>query len=83
LRKKKKRGEQGGQSNLKNAEANLRETAERYPEAKSLLNMRLKDMPYKDPFDQLDPHRPARIIGNEVSTTYAFFDSNNPISYSL
>lgn len=37
-------------SKLKNAEANLRETIERFPQAKTMINMRLKDA-YQDPHD--------------------------------
>jgi hypothetical protein len=51
---------------LKNKEANLRETAERFPEAQGLLNMRLRQGQYKDPADQLDPHKPARTMNADV-----------------
>jgi hypothetical protein len=51
---------------LKNREANLRETAERFPEAQILLNMRLKQGHYDDPSDQLDQHNPARIMNADV-----------------
>ena len=30
------------------------------------MNMRLKDAAYKDPFDQLDPHKPSRMLGADV-----------------
>lgn len=38
-------------SKLKNTEANLIELIERFPKAKTLINMKLKDGAYKDPAD--------------------------------
>lgn len=55
-----------GQAKLQNKEANFRETAERFPEAKELMNMKLKDYAYKDPSSALDPHKPARQVGSEI-----------------
>ena len=51
---------------MKNKEVNLRETAERLHEAQGLLNMRLRQGQYKDPSDQLDPHKPARTMNVDV-----------------
>ena len=38
---------------------------ERFPETKSMMNMRLRDA-YQDPHDQLDPHRASRMLGPDV-----------------
>jgi hypothetical protein len=34
-----------------------------------MMNLRLRDQYYKDPFDQLDPHKPSRILGADVPAT--------------
>jgi len=65
-----------GQGALKNKEANLRETVERFPEATTMLNMRMKEGKYKDPADQLDPHKPARTMGNEVPNNVLKLEHN-------
>lgn len=39
---------------------NLKETLEKYPMSKNMLNMRFKDY-YYDPFDKV-PHKPSRMI---------------------
>jgi len=44
---------------------NLKETVDRYPESKNMLNMRFKDY-YYDPFDK-EPHKASRMIGPETS----------------
>lgn len=65
-KKKKAKGQgKGTQSQLKNAETNFRETLERFPEARPMMNMKLKDA-YKDPHDQLDPHKPSRLVGADI-----------------
>ena len=51
---------------LKNKEANFLATMERFPETKTMINMRLKDAAYKDPNDQMDPHRPSRMMNDDV-----------------
>ena len=56
--------------------ANLQETAERFPEAKTMLNMRLKEGAYKDPADQLDPHKAARNMGGEVPNNVMKIEHN-------
>jgi hypothetical protein len=53
---------------LKNAESNVKETLERFPQTKTMMNMRLKDA-YKDPHDMIDPHKPSRLIGADVPAT--------------
>ena len=64
------------QAQLKNKEANFIETMERFPEAKEMMNMRLKNAPYKDPYDQVDPHRPSRLLNNEVPSTVKKLEHN-------
>lgn len=64
------------QSQLKNAEANYIETQERFPNASSMMNLRLRDAAYKDPFDNLDPHRPSRLLGAEVPSTVKKVEHN-------
>jgi hypothetical protein len=54
----------------------LQETAERFPEAKTMLNMRLKEIPYKDPSDMIDPHKPARNVGGEVPNNVMKIEHN-------
>ena len=54
------------QSLLKNKEANLIETIERFPETKTMINMKLKDMSYKDPHDKIDPYKAPMKIGDDV-----------------
>ena len=54
------------QSLLKNKEANFIETMERFPETKTMINMRLKDMSYKDPHDKIDPHKASMKVGDDV-----------------
>lgn len=51
---------------LRTAEMNLKETAERFPEAKNMLNIKYKDY-YHDPFDK-EPHKASRMIGTDTST---------------
>lgn len=51
LAKKKVATSKNPHSKLKNAEANFIETAERFPNATSMMNLRLRDGAYKDPFD--------------------------------
>mmetsp|Transcript_26671 Transcript_26671/g.25695 ORF Transcript_26671/g.25695 Transcript_26671/m.25695 type:complete len:110 (-) Transcript_26671:34-363(-) len=58
LMQKERNNPQGKQ--LKNAELNLKETLQRYPETKNMLNMRFKDL-YIDPFEK-EPHNPSRKI---------------------
>jgi len=54
---------------LRTAEMNLKETADRYPEARNMLNIKYKDY-YYDPFDK-EPHKASRMIGVDTST-YVF-----------
>jgi len=61
---------------LKNKEANLRATAERFPEAQGLLNMRLRQGQYKDPSDLLDPHKPARTMNSDVPNNVMNIEHN-------
>jgi hypothetical protein len=65
-----------GQGALKNKESNLRETLERFPETKGMLNMRLKEVTYKDPADNLDPHKAARTVGEEVPSNLKVIEHN-------
>ena len=51
---------------LRTAEMNLKETIDKYPQNKHMLNMRFKDY-YYDPFDK-EPHKASRIIGPESQT---------------
>ena len=71
-KKKKKKiagdGSKTTQGQLKNAEANLKETLERFPQARTMMNMRMKDA-YKDPHDQMDPHKPSRLVGSDVPSS--------------
>lgn len=43
---------------------NLKETADKYPETKNMLNMRFKNY-YYDPFDKV-PHKASRVVGTET-----------------
>jgi len=54
------------QSLLKNKEANFIETMERFPETKTMINMRLRDMIYKDPHDKIDPYKASMKVGDDV-----------------
>jgi hypothetical protein len=49
---------------------------ERFPEAKAMMNMRLRDAAYKDPHDQLDPHRPSRHVPDEIPQTVKKLEHN-------
>jgi hypothetical protein len=60
---------------LKNAEANFKETLERFPETKKMINIRMKDA-YKDPSDQLYPHRPSRLVGADVPANVKKMEHN-------
>ena len=44
---------------------NLKETIDKYPTAKNMLNIRYKDY-YFDPFDK-EPHKPSRVIQPDSS----------------
>lgn len=44
---------------------NLKETINKYPQSKDLINMRLKDF-YYDPFIK-DPYKPSRIIAPDCA----------------
>ena len=41
-----------------------------------MMNLRLRDAAYKDPFDQLDPHRPSRLLGQDVPSTVKKVEHN-------
>jgi hypothetical protein len=41
-----------------------------------MMNLRIKDAPYKDPFDQHDPHRPSRLLGADVPSTVKKVEHN-------
>lgn len=43
---------------------NFKETTDRYPQTKNMLNMRFKDY-YYDPFNK-EPHNASRKIGPEA-----------------
>lgn len=40
-----------------------------------MMNLRMLDA-YKDPFDQLDPHKPSRMLGPEVPATVKRVEHN-------
>lgn len=43
---------------------NYKETVDKYPESKNMLNIKYKDY-YYDPFDK-EPHKASRMIGPET-----------------
>eukprot|EP00347_Sterkiella_histriomuscorum_P022188 403331364 len=50
---------------LRTAQMNLKETVERFPETKNMLNMRMKDQ-YYDPFEK-EPHKASRMMVQDSS----------------